>query len=334
MTDVDVVDLRGDAAACGRDHGRLRRHQIGACIDLYRLVLGRSDDELLHLAVGIAATVRTFSPGIAAEIDAIAEGAGIDSAWIYVLNARSELMASTRDGCTTMFAPAAGLLGQTWDWIDASEPLLFVARTVAPDGTVLATLTEPGIVAKIGVNDAGLGVCLNFLYAPGRHEGVPVHVLLRALLGCRTLADARTVLRRAGVGRAANVLVGTAAGPGLNVEYTGLDAVVEELGDQPFAHTNHVTGRPETAGGLYDNSRARAVTARGLLAEVHDVASLTAALDDRSHPHHPICAPYRPYQGVQVGTTATVILDLAARHLHVRRGPHPGTALQRIDLDR
>lgn len=330
MTEVDVLDLEGGPAACGRAHGEDRRHQIQACLEIYRLVLGRSDAELLRLAVGIADTVRTFSPTIAAEIEAIGQGAGVDPAWIYVLNARSELMASAGDGCTAVYVPGAGLLGQTWDWIDALEPLLFVARATQPDGTRLATLTEPGIVAKIGSNDAGLGVCLNFLYAPGRHRGVPVHVLLRALLGCRNLTEARTTLRRAGQGRAANVLIGTAAGEGLDVQYTGSDVSIEVLRDRPFAHANHVAGRPETAGDLYENSLARSSTALGRVDAVHDVGSLTALLDDRSHPQHPICAPYRPHRGVRVGTTATVVMDLPARRLHVRKGPRPGTPLQEI----
>ena len=46
------------------------------------------------------------------------------------------------------------------------------------------TLTEAGILAKIGLNDAGLGVCLNLLdtTADGGLDGTPIHLLLRQVL--------------------------------------------------------------------------------------------------------------------------------------------------------
>ena len=62
------------------------------------------------------------------------------------------------------------------------------------------------------------------------------------------------------------------------------------------------------------------------------MSTLAAVLDDRSEPDHPICAAYLPFQGAQVGTTATVIMDLTRRQLLARRGPHPGTPFQAIDV--
>ena len=80
----------------------------GSLIDVYRLVLGRPDQMLLRAAASIRPTVQSFSPAAAVEIEAIAEGAGVDPGWIDVLNARSELMADIADGCTAVFDPEHG----------------------------------------------------------------------------------------------------------------------------------------------------------------------------------------------------------------------------------
>jgi hypothetical protein len=71
------------------------------------------------------------------------------------------------------------------------------------------------------------------------------------------------------------------------------------------------------------------VTARRLVSDVTDLASLVQLLDDRSDARDPVCAPYRPYLGTTVGTTAMVAMDLPARRLHVRAGPRPGELTQR-----
>ena len=48
----------------------------------------------------------------------------------------------------------------------------------------MSTFTEAGLLAKTGLNDAGLGVTLNFLAsdADGGLDGMPIHLLLRMLL--------------------------------------------------------------------------------------------------------------------------------------------------------
>lgn len=63
-----------------------------------------------------------------------------------------------------------------------AEEIEGIAR--GADGHVTTTLTEYGIVGKIGVSTHGLGVLFNILHheADGQAVGGPVHVLARALL--------------------------------------------------------------------------------------------------------------------------------------------------------
>ncbi len=57
-------------------------------------------------------------------------------------------------------------------------------RIEHPDGQVVRTLTEYGIVGKLGVSRRGLGLLLNILHheGDGRGIGVPVHVVARRVL--------------------------------------------------------------------------------------------------------------------------------------------------------
>ena len=92
--------------------------------------------------------------------------------------------------CTTLAAqPGATADGRTWlaqNWeVEQRDAcvLLRVRQAGKPD---LLTMTEAGIVGKIGLNSAGVGVCMNILASrlDGRAQGMPIHVLLRLMLEC------------------------------------------------------------------------------------------------------------------------------------------------------
>jgi isopenicillin-N N-acyltransferase like protein len=322
-----VIELAGDPQQIGRAHGEELRNEIEETVSIYRNVLGLSERAETAHGARIERTIRSFDEGLADEIEAIAAGAGQPTSAIFVLNGRSELMGAATDACTTMHMPSAGLLGQTWDWIDLLEPLVVVLRVRPNDAPAYVTMTEPGIAAKIGCNEAGVGVTLNFLYAPGPLNGVPIHALLRALLTCRTADDATRVVLRAGHGRAGAVHVAGSDGWGMSVEHLGHRTIRQLTRDEPHAHTNHSPLDPLSGGELLDNSTARLERAAQLLhATPPDTpASMLGALADRQG-DHPICARYVSFGPVNVGTVATVVMDLRGRRLHVRVGPDADAA--------
>lgn len=118
------------------------------------------------------------------ELTTWARAAGTDLEDLLVLNARSELLSVVRagrrpGGCTVVAEP--GVLGQTWDWFGRQRQAVVVLRVRG-----LLTLTEAGMLAKVGINEHGLAVGLTYLAS--RSDGVPgagtlpVHAVLRALL--------------------------------------------------------------------------------------------------------------------------------------------------------
>src|SRR6185436_584334 len=123
------------------------------------------------------------------EIAGIAHGAGQDEYELRAINARTEILAGMSGLTECSVVGQGGLLAQNWDWHpDATHSTL--VWIVEHEHGWFATLTEAGILGKIGLNDAGLGVCLNILHttADGGLDGTPIHILLR-----RTLATAETV---------------------------------------------------------------------------------------------------------------------------------------------
>ncbi|MBS1862949.1 MAG: hypothetical protein JSS68_14695 [Actinobacteria bacterium] len=134
-----------------------------------------------------------MAPELVAEIVAIATGAGVSPDRLMAINARTEILAGLgRPECSVIGVRAhrsdvGTLLAQNWDWHpDLAESLVFWV-VHSEDGSSYATLTEAGILAKIGVNGHGLGVALNILGSSrdGGVEGTPIHLLLRLILaGC------------------------------------------------------------------------------------------------------------------------------------------------------
>ena len=117
-----------------------------------------------------------------------------------------------------------------------------IIRYAYPDGRNIITLTEPGMLAKIGLNNSGLGVCLNFMISSHELNGVPVHIVLRAILECTGIDDAREQIGRTGTGKSSHFLVGDDKGQCFGMEFAAGNCT--EIGSQNgvLVHTNHCIG--------------------------------------------------------------------------------------------
>jgi isopenicillin-N N-acyltransferase like protein len=206
------------------------------------------------------ARIRAFRPALADEIEAIAAGAGQSPDLLFAINARTELLAGgvvagTGAECSTVAVldgeRTSGLIAQNWDF----HPDLAWSRVLwtVDDGAGrrFTTFTEAGIFAKIGANANGVALAINFLATDrdGGLDGVPVHVLCRAVLeDARTVQDARELI--AGTPVSASVCM-TVAGPdgagGVTAcAFERWPGGTEEVAAGPqrpwVAHTNHFLG--------------------------------------------------------------------------------------------
>ena len=88
------------------------------------------------------------------------------------------------------------------------------------DGPDFVTVVEAGLLAKAGMNAAGLGLATNALVtdADVGDPGLPYHVLLRAILDCGTVTEAVEALRGGLRSSSANYLIAHASGSALDIE--------------------------------------------------------------------------------------------------------------------
>ena len=130
------------------------------------------------------------------------------------------------------------------------------------DGRTVHLFTEFGIVGKIGVNDAGLGLHFNILHHrdDGRGAGVPVHVVARRILDEAATVEEATAIARSATVSASTVLTVVAwdderaSARCLELSPAGV-GVLEPDADGVLAHTNHFLDPRLARGELRDRLR-------------------------------------------------------------------------------
>ena len=331
-----IVDLRGKPFERGRMHGSLARQRVECSLANYAKLFafcGLGWPEAQRLGAAYRGVIGELDAGLLEEIEGIAAGAGRGVDEILALNARTEILPPKYLGdpgeCTAIAVrPAASatggtLLAQNWDWVGAQREALVVLRP----RDEFATLTEAGMLAKIGFNRDGFGVCLNILRSSddGKRPGVPVHVLLRALLGRTGVADAIAFASKLSFGGSSNVLCADAQGGAASLEFSPKGLRILEPESGTLCHTNHFIA-PGTEGwqaALADNlstvprlERARAHAAARPKLGLEDVKCL---LRDESAGILSICRhPDRSLpEEAQIESVASVIMELSRGVMHV-----------------
>jgi isopenicillin-N N-acyltransferase like protein len=349
-----TVDVSGDPEQLGAGYGEQARRLIRDNVDLYLArfasAAGLDRAAVVTAGAGFRTTTAQHFPRIARMLDATALAAGVEPELIYAVNARSELLyaspscgAPVGDGgeCTSLgvldthSADGHTLLAQNWDWHPDHRPYSVLLITRDERGHGVAALTEAGMLAKAGVNSAGVGVAVNLLTTErdGRPGGVPYHVVLRSVLEADSLSWAIRNVVRAPRSASINLLIGQ-AGPG-GGELIDLELVPGDAGwlhpvDGVLTHANHL----ETTLPVYDtikdwggSSLFRSARARRLLTASGKPITLEHVRDVVLSDHHSfplaICrhVDERDNTADHSETIWTVLIDLNARSMELIPGP-------------
>jgi isopenicillin-N N-acyltransferase-like protein len=319
----------------GEAQGELLQDQIHDVWRFYRHSRFKSftDEQLKTQAAHFEKVIETFEPAYAEEIRGIACGAGLEPWQVFALNARTELINRARQSstpanepgeCTSVsFGGGAAVMGQTWDWgVDVAQSMAAIEIT-RPDGHTLVFLAEPGIIGKMGMNSAGVGVALNILGGEAQSDGVPIHILLRSALDADS-AEAAIARFQFGTARGtmSNILIADATGKHALLEFYGHDLfVISPTTD--ICHTNHyLESGVEVLGDDFSsvNSACRLQRTRQLLHGVSNrsVDDMKAILGDQANGEHAISATPKYYADydMTIGTIVTMVADLKNRTIH------------------
>ena len=335
MPNFPLLELSGTPKEIGLAHGKALQERIKKTIAFYKTIFKKEDTLILQQAAHFQKVITKTFPQYAEEIEAIAEGAELDPLWIYALNARTEILSFGTQECTVAYFKEGAILGENWDWAETLESLAVLLKITRPDGHTILMMTEPGIIGKIGLNSAGLGVTLNLLEYPAKLDGVPIHVMLRAILDSSSLAEAQSVILRAPSGKASNVLLGDAEGNSLDVEFAGKDVYRLNPPDPLFVHTNHYLGpsfpKKENLASSYVRYERAAELSKELAGKT--VAEMKQLLLDQENKELPICRPYLPSRYTSsVGTICSIVMDLPKREMHITKGSPLKHKFEKIGL--
>ena len=328
----------------GRELGDRHRTDIARTVAAYRRLFAARATRPFDLdpwAERAWATIAELAPTAADEIAGIAEGAHLPVHEIAMLNARTELLAiadptGVGTECSTVVAlPEDGVpvAVQTWDWYDAMADDWLVWTIPHPDGHLVRTVTEYGVLGKIGVSSRGVGVMFNLLrhdedaLAEDKGIGFPVHLLSRQILDTATdTDDAIAQARAVSTSASTSVTVVDRGGRSASVElFPGGPGVVRpEKG--LLVRTNHFVsdeGAPGClAASIGPGSEIRRTT---LLEALHDGPPSPDRVMDSMTDHAEVgavCAHPDPTLDpvLRHATLATVAIDVAACDLHVSVG--------------
>lgn len=347
-----VLRVAGPPVERGRQYGSGARAAILASIAGYERTFahyaGWDWPTVRRHATRFAGVIEAFSPASFAEIHGIAEGAGVELADILALNTRSEIMFAARDRgglappdeCTSfaVLGPRSQtgetLAGQNWDWLLQAGRTVLILEVLRSDAPSFLTVVEAGLLAKVGVNEAGVGLCTNTLISDGDEGrlGVPYHVLLRAALDSESGEQAATAVSDVQRASSANYLIVDARGFAADIESAPLAADSTQRllpTGSVLTHANHFVCPGLTGTDMYLHrkphslSRLRNVSASiDAIGPRASVDGLKLALADHNDRPASVCQHPDPttHPAERTATLAAVVMEVDTATIHVAAG--------------
>lgn len=340
---IPLIVSEGAPFERGLHLGRTARehvlHTVRSYMVIFRASAGLRHEGVLAEAERFLPVIADYAPSLLDEMRGIAEGAGCDLREIVAINARTELMygITNRHECTAVAvsSPASAdghvRLAQNWDWHPSLAGLLVLWAVQHSEGQHVLTLTEAGIVGKVGVNSAGLAMCINLLLSDSDFAGpaVPMHVILRHILDeAGSIEDALQVIGQTERCTSCNHLFAHHTGEIADVEATPQGYAIDLPRNGVLVHANHCHGRHLVPGDRYvrdyPESLDRDARMQSLVGEDGiSEARLQTMLADHANAPNTICH-HPDKQGSfieQSESIASIIIDLTAGTLDLSDGP-------------
>lgn len=304
------IEAGGSAYDRGYAYGARARDVISRLLDshfaYYSAHLRTDKTSVLREASLFSRPVLEYSWEIHEELRGMAAGAGVSLDEILTIAAFNEVFYPKLSKLCTSFAvrgnaTSDGLtyVGQNNDegvdpWLDGECVVLVnYKEKSAPDSLVY---TYAGAPAMMGINAAGVAVCINALRYASPVLGVPMLCVVREVLRQKTTDEATEAIKRAKKAYALNFMIGSPEKIA-NVEATPAGIQVT-TSDELLYHANHylcpVSGFSETrAGDYYVNSSTRCDRMQELLSSNAgrlNLAALQEILKDHGGAPNSICS--------------------------------------------
>jgi isopenicillin-N N-acyltransferase-like protein len=357
-----LIDIEGAPQERGRSYGRQAGDRIHRSLAIYREILARDGmdwSQARAISRSIIPGVEKIYPASVEEIRGIAAGAECSVEDIFAINARTELLfghgnsdVSDPDGCTGAIAMAevtqSGHLlhGQNWDWKDGCADSSIVLRIHPDKGLPMLTFVEAGLLARCGLNAAGIGLTGNHLKCEhdAARSGTPIPFVRRQVLEYSTLAEAARAVMTSQLGFSNNMMISEAGNEAISLEVTPVETFWVAPEEGLLVHANHFIA-PSARAKLRDlsllsntDSLYRDVRVRQHLAKAAPsitIETLQTAFQDRYGSPRAVCrSPFTGDVGLPSSTTvATILMDTTLRKMWVAPRPYGPHRFTEYSLD-
>lgn len=343
------AEIEGDSYEIGFQHGKIFKRQIEGTIKCYKqMFMDYSElpwDRAKELSKRFIEPIRLYNEDYLEEIRGVAKGAGLDFEDILALNCRSELVFvgkefdKTEGGCTSIGITSdkamngEAICAHNWDWKTSQRENMIMMKIRQRNGKpTIFMVTEAGIIGKTGFNSAGINVYLNALSTNQAPSGIPLHIAMRAVSDCETLAEAISALTRMPLGCCANFMLGHKNGECIDIEIENEDFDVLYPKDGIIVHTNHfispklpIHPRKDTTKYKLPDSFVRLGRADKRLRQRQtriSIEDVMEVLRDHVEYPHSICRHNDPKAepGLRLGTVFSMVVNLTRGDIYFCKG--------------
>ena len=354
ITPFPLINIVGDARERGKQYGQLAASRIEQTLRVYREDFEHIGTEVVRrLASRFATRIGAYDPDLLAEIEGIADGSRHPVEDIIAINARTEILyglqsagrdpAAVDDGCTAVAAlpdvTSSGnvIHAQNWDWRDDCYDCVVVVRAQFPDGMTLLTMAEAGMLARCGLNSAGIALTGNFLKCEldNGDGGIPVPCVRRRVLTSAHLRDAIGEVISAPRSFSNNMMISHSDGDAIDLETTPGPVFWLQPDRGLLVHANHFLsmaamcsvrdlGLEVSPDSLYRQRRVEDfLRSRGPKLRPVDIC---AALSDRAGAPFGVCRDVTDGPGGRrVSTVATIVMDARKGSVWIAPTPYRKT---------
>ena len=222
---IREITLTGTGYELGLQHGKQLKAEIAEVLGKWKKSateqLKKDANEIVKEFFAYAhfdADIKKWTPELYEEVRGIAEGSGQSLNDIMVLNLLDEFWVYVDDPskhhCSGIGVPARngnpGYIAQNMDlegYTDGHQILLRLSRTAKTPEQLI--LTHPGLIATNGLNEAGIGACMNTLMElKAAPTGLPVAFIVRRILNSTDKDDVLKFIQSVPHASGQNYIVG------------------------------------------------------------------------------------------------------------------------------
>jgi CubicO group peptidase (beta-lactamase class C family) len=347
---IREIALSGTGYELGLQHGKQLQTEIAEVVGKWKKSatdqLGKEANQIVKEFFAYAhfdADIKKWTPELYEEVRGIAEGSGQSFNDIMVLNLLDEFWVYVDDPahhhCSGMGVPARngnpGYIAQNMDlenYTDGHQILLRLARSAKTPEQLI--LTHPGLLATNGLNEAGIGACMNTLMQlKGAPSGLPVAFIVRHILNSTSKDDLLKFIQTVPHASGQNYIIG------IKGEVYDFEASANKVvrfdpknANGTVYHTNHPIVNNDikawykafdpTASQLpiTKNSYVRLAAVQKRIASATPIQDALIKETLRSHddPQNPVCRSF----GSWGGTFGSVVMTLTGKpSLQITAGP-------------